>query len=155
MGKNQKMKKNISAVIIVITLSCLDASAQKNRAGEYGIKVGVLKSGLHNAITDITGVKAVHTTLKPRESINTGVTAKLPPCYNIFQNRMHATIYIGSFFGKFTGCPQVDEDGNIETPVILNNRLSVSFTLEKVKAGYGVIIESHPIEKITGNSQEV
>jgi D-aminopeptidase len=36
-----------------------------------------------------------------------------------------AAIYIGNGFGKLTGYPQVEELGNIETPVILTNTLSV------------------------------
>ena len=38
---------------------------------------------------------------------------------------MPAAIYIGNGFGKLTGYSQVEELGNIETPIILTNTLSV------------------------------
>ena len=44
---------------------------------------------------------------------------------NIFQNKVPAAIYIGNGFGKLAGYSQVEELGNIETPIILTNTLSV------------------------------
>lgn len=116
----------------------LSATAQNKRVRDYGIEVGVLKTGKFNAITDVAGVKVGHTTIVRGDSIRTGVTAILPYDGNIFQDKVPAAIYIGNGFGKLAGYSQVEELGNIETPVVLTNTLSVpvasnaliSYTLE-------------------------
>jgi D-aminopeptidase len=66
------------------------------------------------------------------DSVNTGVTAILPHSGNLFQNKVPAGIFIGNGFGKLTGYSQVEELGNIETPVILTNTLSVPVAAEAV-----------------------
>ncbi len=53
------------------------------------------------------------------------MTAILPHSGNIFQLKVPASIYIGNGFGKLAGYSQVKELGNIETPIILTNTLSV------------------------------
>nr|WP_245558459.1 P1 family peptidase [Fulvivirga imtechensis] len=95
------------------------------RLRDHGIEVGIFKIGKHNAITDVNGVKVGHTTLVGGDSIRTGVTAIVPHEGNIFQMKVPAAIYIGNGFGKLAGYSQVEELGNIETPVILTNTLSV------------------------------
>jgi len=99
--------------------------AQKKRPVEYGIRIGVLKPGVKDAITDVPGVKVGHVTLIEGDSVNTGVTAILPHQGNIFQEKVPAAIFVGNGFGKLTGYTQVEELGNIETPIILTNTLSV------------------------------
>ncbi|MDX9903235.1 MAG: P1 family peptidase [Bacteroidales bacterium] len=95
------------------------------RAREYGIEIGILRTGNYNAITDVPGVKAGHFTLKQGDSVNTGVTAILPHDGNIFQQKVPAGIFVANGFGKLTGYTQVEELGNLETPVVLTNTLSV------------------------------
>ncbi len=95
------------------------------RARDHGVEIGVLQTGHYNAITDIEGVKVGHTTLYEGEDIRTGVTAILPHSGNIFQSKVPAAIYLANGFGKLTGYSQVEELGNIETPIILTNTLSV------------------------------
>ncbi len=95
------------------------------RARDLGIEIGVLKPGPLNAITDVSGVKVGHVTLISEPGIRTGVTAILPHPGNIFQQKVPAAIFIGNGFGKLTGYSQVEELGNIETPIILTNTLSV------------------------------
>ena len=92
---------------------------------DLGISIGVLKPGEKNGITDVEGLKVGHTTLVQGDSIRTGVTAILPHSGNIFQEKVPAAIYIGNGFGKLLGYSQVEELGNIETPIILTNTLSV------------------------------
>lgn len=106
-------------------MNSLNTNAQKKRARDLGIQIGILKTGKNNAITDVPGVKVGHVTIIKGDSINTGVTAILPYSGNIFQNKVPAAIYIGNGFGKLTGYSQVEELGNIETPIILTNTLSV------------------------------
>ena len=71
------------------------------------------------------GVKVGHTTIVEGKNIRTGVTAILPHSDNIFQYKVPAAIYLGNGFGKLAGYSQVKELGNIETPIILTNTLSV------------------------------
>jgi D-aminopeptidase len=101
------------------------SSEERPRVREFGIKIGILEPGPLNAITDVEGVKVGHVTLIEGKNIRTGVTAILPHDGNIFQEKVPAAIYIANGFGKLTGYTQVDELGNIETPIILTNTLSV------------------------------
>jgi D-aminopeptidase len=84
-----------------------------------------MKTGEKNTITDVPGVLAGHKTLIVDDDVRTGVTAILPHGENIFQNKVPAAIYIANGFGKLAGYSQVEELGNIETPIILVNTLSV------------------------------
>ena len=102
-----------------------DAAGQK-RARELGIAPGVLRPGPLNAITDIAGIKIGHVTLKEGDSIRTGVTAIVPHPGNVFQEKVPAAVHIGNAFGKLAGSTQVEELGNLETPIILTNTLSVA-----------------------------
>jgi D-aminopeptidase len=112
-------------MVVIVFLSFINADAQMKRARDYGIITGILYTGPNNAITDVSGVKVGQVTIVQGDSINTGVTAVVPHSGNIFQSKMPAAIYIGNGFGKLTGYAQVEELGNIETPIILTNTLSV------------------------------
>jgi D-aminopeptidase len=96
----------------------------RRRARDLGITPGVLPVGTWNAITDIQGVKVGHVTLIEEDDIRTGVTAILPHGGNIFQDKVPAAIVVGNGFGKLIGFTQVDELGEIETPIVLTNTLS-------------------------------
>lgn len=102
------------------------------RARDYGIEIGILRTGRYNAITDVPGVKVGHVTLKEGDSVNTGVTAILPHDGNIFQQKVPAGIFVANGFGKLTGYTQVEELGNLETPLVLTNTLSVSTAMAAV-----------------------
>jgi D-aminopeptidase len=101
------------------------ASQERPRLREFGIKTGILEPGPLNAITDVAGVKVGHVTLIEGDSIRTGVTAILPHEGNIFQEKVPAAVYVANGFGKITGTTQIEELGNLETPIILTNTLSV------------------------------
>jgi D-aminopeptidase len=118
------MDKKVSLLFLFIFPAMLKAQ-DKKRARDYGVKIGVMQTGTFNAITDVTGVKVGQTTLVKGDSIRTGVTAILPYDGNIFQQKVPAAIYVGNGFGKLAGSTQVNELGNLETPVILTNTLSV------------------------------
>jgi D-aminopeptidase len=106
--------------------------SQNKRARDLGIIIGVLAPGKYNAITDVEGVKVGHTSLVKGDSVRTGVTAILPHDGNIFQQKVPAAIYVGNGFGKLAGVTQVQELGNIETPIILTNTLSVATAINAV-----------------------
>lgn len=102
------------------------------RARDYGIEIGILRTGSYNAITDVPGVKVGQVTLREGDSVKTGVTAILPHVGNIFQEKVPAGIFVANGFGKLTGYTQVEELGNLETPVVLTNTLSVSTAVAAV-----------------------
>ena len=121
------MKKGILLLAIAIIGS---TSLYGQRLRDYGVNYGIFKTGEHNAITDVKGVKVGHTTIIEGENIRTGVTAIIPHGGNIFQNKVPAAVYVGNGFGKLAGTTQVMELGNIETPIILTNTLSVAAGLD-------------------------
>jgi len=100
------------------------------RARDIGIQVGILPTGEQNAITDVEGVLVGQVTLVEGDDVRTGVTAILPHGGNLFQEKVPAAVYLGNAFGKMAGSTQVQELGNIETPIVLTNTLSVAAGLE-------------------------
>lgn len=111
-------------LVLFFGISMLPAQP-KQGIRDLGVEIGVLPTGPLNAITDVNGVSVGHRTLVQGESIRTGVTAILPHQGNVFQQKVPAAIYIANGFGKLAGYSQVEELGNIETPIVLTNTLSV------------------------------
>lgn len=101
------------------------AQTTRPRAQDLGLKIGVLPTGKLNSITDVAGVLVGHTTIKKGENIRTGVTAILPHGGNMFREKVPAAIFVGNGFGKLMGSSQVEELGEIETPILLTSTLSV------------------------------
>ncbi|HEX8748068.1 MAG TPA: P1 family peptidase [Pyrinomonadaceae bacterium] len=95
------------------------------RARDLGLTVGILPTGRLNAITDVKGVRVGHSTLIRGANVRTGVTAILPHEGNLFQEKVPAAIFVGNGFGKLMGSTQVNELGEIETPILLTNTLNV------------------------------
>ncbi len=102
------------------------------RARDLGIQVGKMETGKWNAITDVPGVKVGHATLHKGKDVHTGVTVILPHEGNLFQEKVPAAIIVGNGFGKLAGSTQVNELGNIETPIALTNTLSVASVMESL-----------------------
>ena len=103
-----------------------DSAVQpRPRARDLGIKVGILPTGPFNTITDVAGVLVGHTTLSRGENIRTGVTAILPHGGNLFREKVPGAVFVGNGFGKLAGSTQVDELGEIETPILLTGTLAV------------------------------
>jgi D-aminopeptidase len=94
------------------------------RIREAGIIIGTLPPGPLNAITDVAGVRVGQTTAIDGNSVNTGVTAILPHGGNLFNERVPAAIHVGNGFGKLIGATQVQELGELETPILLTGTLS-------------------------------
>jgi D-aminopeptidase len=95
------------------------------RASDLGLKVGILPTGALNAITDVPGVQVGHTTIIRGDNIRTGVTAVLPYSGNLYREKVPGAIFVGNGFGKLTGSTQVEELGDIETPILLTSTTSV------------------------------
>jgi len=79
-----------TVLILTFAAGPLLAQTPRPRARELGIVVGVLPPGPLNAITDVAGVRVGHTTVARGDSINTGVTAILPPGANVFRDKVPA-----------------------------------------------------------------
>jgi D-aminopeptidase len=86
---------------------------------------GRFSSGPHDAITDVAGVRVGHVTLVEGDDVRTGVTAIVPHDGNVFQHKLPAAIAVANGFGKLVGYTQVEELGQLETPILLTNTLQV------------------------------
>jgi D-aminopeptidase len=118
------MYVRLFVVALLLTAWTPAHAAQKNLR-DYGIAVGVLQPGQWNAITDVPGVEVGQKTLVRGDNVRTGVTAVVPHAGNLFQDKVPAAVYVGNGFGKLAGTTQIEELGNIETPIVLTNTLGV------------------------------
>ena len=94
------------------------------RARSLGLICGSLPPGPLNAITDVAGVRVGHRTIRDGD-IQTGFTAILPHGDDLFREKLRAGVDVINGFGKSAGLVQVSELGQIETPLLLGNTLSV------------------------------
>src|SRR5690242_12552471 len=101
------------------------AQDERPRTREVGVVVGILPAGPLNGITDVAGVLVGHRTLIRGDNIRTGVTAVLPHARNLFREKVHGAVFTGNGFGKLAGSTQVNELGEIETPILLTSTLNV------------------------------
>lgn len=125
------MRRLLIAIVFVALTTSIIAQEHKTLR-EWGFPTGIFETGKYNAITDVPGVTVGHVTCIEGDSIRTGVTAIVPHQGNIFSHKVPAAIYVGNGFGKLAGVTQVRELGNIETPIILTNTLSVAAGIEGV-----------------------
>jgi len=122
------MKITVAALflaLVSIAVSSQSVNSSRPRARDIGLKIGVLPTGVLNAITDVDGVLIGQTTIIRGDNIHTGVTAILPHSGNLFLEKVPAAVYVGNGFGKLAGSTQVNELGEIETPILLTSTLSV------------------------------
>src|SRR5512134_1641378 len=115
-----------TTIAFILCISCLGLAMQNNerpRARDIGLAIGVIPPGPLNAITDVSGVRVGHTTIRRAENIRTGVTAILPHSGNLFREKVPGAVFIGNAFGKLAGSTQVNELGEIETPIVLTSTL--------------------------------
>ncbi len=112
-------------LLLVLLLACSALAEDRPRIRDLGVKVGILPVGPLNAITDVSGVRVGQVTLIRGEKIRTGVTAVLPHGGNLFREKVPAAVFIGNAFGKLAGSTQVNELGELETPILLTSTLNV------------------------------
>ncbi len=101
-----------------------DEKNVRRRPRELGLEIGILKPGSNNSITDVSGVLVGHATVQRGDSVRTGVTAILPHSGNLFQEKIPAAVFVGNGFGKLMGVTQIEELGNLESPILLTNTLN-------------------------------
>lgn len=124
---NPKIKLILICVICVICghMSSTAQTENRPRARDVGLVVGILPTGPLNSITDVQGVLVGHTTLIRGDNVRTGVTAILPHNGNLFREKVPGAVFVGNGFGKLAGSTQVNELGEIETPILLTSTLNV------------------------------
>jgi len=120
------MKAILTALIICLASQGMTMQkTERPRARDIGLTLGILPTGEQNAITDVAGVRVGHTTIIRGPDIRTGVTAILPHGGNLFREKVPAAVFIGNAFGKLAGSTQVNELGELETPIMLTATLNV------------------------------
>src|SRR5689334_11356081 len=117
--------KIIAFLVLVLSIPLTAQETSRPRARELGISVGILPTGALNAITDIPGVAVGQKTIAQGDNIRTGVTAILPHTGNLFRDKVPGAVFVGNAFGKLAGSTQVNELGEIETPILLTSTLAV------------------------------
>jgi D-aminopeptidase len=101
------------------------------RIRELGIDPGELPPGEQNTITDVAGVEVAHETIiegDPTESdcVRTGVSVIDPAAdRNVFADPVTGAVSVLNGYGKSAGLAQLEELGEIETPIALTNTLDV------------------------------
>src|SRR5713101_844616 len=122
-SKARREKEGLEAMHILALLLALTTTRPRIR--DLGVTIGSLPTGPLNAITDVAGVRVGQTTLIRGENIRTGVTAILPHGGNLFRDKVPGAIFVGNGFGKLAGFTQVEELGEIESPIVLTSTLNV------------------------------
>ena len=87
-------------------------------------RIGELPTGPLNALSDVPGVTVGHATRRDGDA-RTGVTVIRPHGGDLFREKLPAATHVFNGFGKSVGLMQVDELGQIETPIALTNTFSV------------------------------
>ena len=137
-----------SATLLLLTAGIAASSLaaqERARARDLGVAPGRLPTGAHNAITDVPGVRVGHATVIEGDSVRTGVTAILPHGENAFLSRVPAAVHVGNGFGKLLGSTQVNELGELETPILLTCTLCV---WRAADALVGWMIEQPGMERV-------
>jgi len=115
----------LSGFLLLMSLCSVGETQPRPRAREAGVQVGVIPPGPLNAITDVAGVLVGQATIIRGDNVRTGVTAILPHAGNLFREKVPGAVFVGNAFGKLAGSTQVNELGEIETPILLTSTLSV------------------------------
>jgi len=110
---------------LLMSVSAIGQNASRPRVRDAGVQVGVMTPGPLNAITDVNGVLVGQTTIIRGDNVRTGVTAILPHGGNLFREKVPGAVFVGNAFGKLAGSTQMNELGEIETPILLTSTLSV------------------------------
>jgi D-aminopeptidase len=114
-----------AATFLIAFAATQAGTPQRPRAPDLGLRVGVLPAGPLDAITDVAGVTVGQTTIVRGDNIRTGVTAIVPHPGNLYREKVPGAISVGNGYGKLTGVTQVDELGEIETPILLTSTVAV------------------------------
>lgn len=109
---------------LILYSACLE-SQERLRFRDYGFRPGIMETGRWNAITDVSGVLVGQETLIRGDSVRSGVTVIQAHGGNLFREKVPAAVCVGNGFGKAIGFTQIQELGNLETPIALTSTLNV------------------------------
>ncbi|MDI7246895.1 MAG: P1 family peptidase [Bacillota bacterium] len=115
-------------------------SPTRPRARDIGIEIGVFRPGRSNAIIDVAGVGVGHCTLVSGDGklvpgkgpVRTGVTVVVPHAGSLFEEKVPAAAFALNAFGKAIGLEQLNELGNLETPIALTNTLNAPLVADAI-----------------------
>ena len=119
------MRRVFALALGLISTSLATAQETRPRARDLGVAPGVFQPGPLNAITDVAGVRVGQTTIIEGDSVRTGITAILQHAENPYLERVPAALHVGNGFGKLLGVTQLNELGELETPILLTCTLCV------------------------------
>ena len=94
------------------------------RFEDLNLRVGEMESGSLRRISDVPGVTVGHCTVS-NERHQTGVTVVMPCADDPFERKLPCACYVLNGFGKSLGLMQIEELGQLETPIALTNTLNV------------------------------
>ena len=138
-----------------VEISREDPSPSRPTVRDLGVFVGRFRTGLHNAITDVKGVRVGHVThIKDAElpavagvtAIRTGVTAILPADGNVYNRNVIAGGVAVNGFAEMTGLTQIRQWGWLETPILLTSTMSVG----AVHTG----VVGHVLDRVPGSEAD-
>src|ERR1051325_7539681 len=120
------MRYRLVLALVAVLGSPARADPPRPRLRDWGIAIGALSPGPLDAITDVPGVRGGPVTIARGAAVNTGITAVLAHDRNPFRDKVRAAIVVGNAFGKLSGALQVNELGEIESPIVLTCTLCVA-----------------------------
>ncbi|GAB4312307.1 P1 family peptidase [Pseudothermotoga elfii] len=127
----------------------------RKRFRQLGLSFGTLNPATKNLITDVPKVKVGHVTLfsdKPT-IVRTGVTAIIPS-EDVFQSPVTAAYSTLNGFGKSIGLLQIEELGQIETPIVLTNTLSVGYAFQGIVQYMGSRFKFRTLNPVVGECND-
>jgi D-aminopeptidase len=102
---------------------------QRPRIRDLSLSPGTRQTGSSNALTDVPGVRVGHVSLRRRPDsdvvINTGVSVIDPADRDVFSSPVRGATHVINGHRKTLGLHQIEEVGEIETPIALTNTLNV------------------------------
>src|SRR4051812_11874274 len=111
----------------------MNTAAPRERLRDLGVTIGRIPTGVHNAITDVRGVRVGHTTLISGEGplvvgegpVRTGVTVIVPHEGDIAAEPFFAGSHVLNGNGEMTGLLWIKESGMLTSPIAITNTHSV------------------------------
>ena len=115
----------LAVFLVALGVAGAAGAQERPRVRDLGVVVGIFEPGTNNAITDVPDVRVGHATVIEGAGVRTGVTAVIPHPGSLYRERVPAAVVVGNGYGKLLGATQVQELGELETPVLLTCTLCV------------------------------
>jgi D-aminopeptidase len=136
--------------------SVLTPAETRPHVTDLGLMIGRYSSGIHNAITDIPGVRVGHVTLNEGEGalqpgqgpVRTGVTVIIPR-EDVWHQKVPAGAFVLNGTGEMTGLAWIAESGFLEYPIALTNTLNVPRVADGIMSW---MIQQYPAIGITDDT---